>query len=83
MLAGPQGIKVASWRSRMRRRDLWTCLQGKLALGFLERRSCYSSYVCRVGFTHDDVEDRDVAAILAWAGRDHAVLGLQQSAHHI
>jgi hypothetical protein len=23
--AGPQGMKVASWRSRMRRRDLWTC----------------------------------------------------------
>lgn len=26
MEAGPQGMKLASWRSRMRRSDWWTCL---------------------------------------------------------
>ena len=36
-----------------------------------------------VNVTLDDVQDGDVAGRLARAGRNHAVLGLQQSAHHV
>jgi hypothetical protein len=70
MLAGPQGMKVASWRSRMRRSDLCTCKYRMLVTGVLNQASSYQSntHVGGIGFAHDDVENRDVAAVLAWAG---------------
>lgn len=40
-------------------------------------------HVCRVNLTLDDVENGDVAAFLARLRRHHAVLGLQQTAHHV
>ena len=41
------------------------------------------AYVCWVGFAHDDVQYRDVAAGFAWFGRYHLVLRLKQSSHDI
>ena len=41
------------------------------------------AYVCRVDVALNDVQDGDVAGRLARAGRNHAVLGLQQAAHHV
>ena len=41
------------------------------------------TYICRVGFSLDDVEDGDVAALLARVGADHPVLWLQQSPHDV
>lgn len=76
--AGPQGMKEARFRSRMRRRDLWTCCM----VSWLSVRLCVESsetltYVCRISFTHDNVQDGDVAAGLAWFGGDHLILRLQ------
>lgn len=36
-----------------------------------------------VNLALDDVEDRDIAALLAWVCRDHAVLGLEKAAHDV
>lgn len=41
------------------------------------------TYIGRIGFAHDDVQDRNVAAVLARIGADHSVLGLQQSPHDL
>ena len=40
-------------------------------------------HICWVHLALDDVENRDVAAFLARYGRDHPILGLQQSSHDI
>lgn len=40
-------------------------------------------YVCRIGFALDDIEDANVAAGFAGDNRNHAVLGLQQTAHDV
>lgn len=62
MEAGPHGMKVARRRSRMRRRDLWTCLV--LFSWGRDEISERKTYIGGVGFAHDDVEDADVAAVL-------------------
>lgn len=93
MLAGPQGMKVARRRSRMRRRDLWTCGLGR-GRG-VSGDACVSrcrdadgvrgegTYFGGIGFALDDVEDADVAAFLAGGGGDHAIFGLQEAAHDV
>lgn len=40
-------------------------------------------HVRGVDFALDDVQDRDVAALLAGDGRHHAVLGLEQPPHDV
>ena len=42
-----------------------------------------STYIGGVSFAHDDVQDGNVAAVLAGIGADHAVLGLQESPHDL
>lgn len=39
--------------------------------------------VLSIDFALDNVENGDIAALLAWIGRDHAVLWLEKAAHHI
>ena len=41
------------------------------------------TYICRVGFSLDDVEDRNIATLLAWVGANHPVLWLKQSPHDV
>ena len=41
------------------------------------------SYVSRIYISLDDVQDRDVTSCFARGGRDHAILGLQKTAHHV
>lgn len=36
-----------------------------------------------IGFASDDVQDADVAALLRRSSRHHAILGLEESPHHI
>ena len=40
-------------------------------------------YICGIGFAHDDVQDGNVAAVLPRFGRDHLVLGLEETTHDI
>lgn len=40
-------------------------------------------HIGRVHVALDDVQDGDVAALLAGYSRHHAILGLQQSSHHV
>jgi hypothetical protein len=71
MLAGPHGMKDARFLSLIRSNDLCTChYQNKH-----EARS-WSTYVRRVCITHDDVQYRDVAAVLVWLCGHHLVLRL-------
>lgn len=39
--------------------------------------------VCGVNFALDHVQDGNVAALLAGNSRDHAILGLEESAHDV
>src|SRR3954465_10315342 len=41
------------------------------------------AYIRGIGFALDDVEDGDVAALLAWICRNHPILRLQQPSHNI
>ena len=53
--AGPQGIKVARRRSRMRRRDLWTWIFFALESEGMEAGRIKDAYVGGVGLALDDV----------------------------
>jgi len=41
------------------------------------------SYVSGIYISLNDIQDRDITSRFAWGGRDHAILGLQQTAHHV
>lgn len=82
MLAGPQGMKEARLRSRMRRRDLWTWFGVSMNLRLVVLGRCWT-YVCGVCFAHDDVEDGDVAAVFGGLGGDHLVFWLEESSHDV
>ena len=83
--AGPQGMKFASWRSRMRSSDWCTCTTPSAAASHpgKNKGGGGGTHVRRVDVALDDVEDGDVARGLARRRRDHPVLGLQQPAHHV
>lgn len=95
MLAGPQGMKLASFRSRILWRLLCTYrrvsgqnksgLQNANPRRIPESTDAASFYLCGVNLSLDDVEDGDVAvARLPLSPRGHHhVLGLQKPPHHI
>lgn len=82
MEAGPQGIKVARRRSRMRRRDLWTWSRVKHSASTSYLRSC-TTHFSGISLSLDDVQDADIAARFTRRGRDHAILWLQKSSHDV
>lgn len=97
MLAGPQGMKLASFRSRILCRLLWTWGEGVHTTHNSGGGSLSSTPwvpgVARRGLTYlggvhlplDDVEDGDVAVVglaIPACGHHH-VLGLQQPPHDI
>lgn len=42
-----------------------------------------TTYIGRISFSLDNIEDRDITALLGRRSRDHPVLGLQETTHHI
>ena len=79
MDAGPHGINVARLRSRIRSKDLWTCVLVSSIFASVSS----SIHLSGVGFSLDDVENANVAAGLAGSGVDHSIFWLQQSSHDI
>ena len=79
MDAGPHGINVARLRSRIRSKDLWTCI---LISNILASVSV-CVHLSWVGLSLDDVENTNVAAGFTGSGGDHSILWLQQSSHDI
>jgi hypothetical protein len=58
-------------------------VHGDTRLSALPSCPKYSPYVGGIGFALDNVKDRDIAALFRGCCRDHPVLGLQESSHHI
>ena len=86
MDAGPHGMKLASWRSRMRRSDWCTCYTNIKKIRQWHRHrgpGKLGAYVGGIDVTLNNVQDRDVACRLARYGRNHPVFGLQKTAHHV
>lgn len=95
MLAGPQGMKLASLRSLILWRLLCTyrrvswkkydyCPNMLIHLEFTGIKTLHY-YLCGVDLSLDDVQDGDVAVArlpLSSSGHHH-VLGLQKPPHHI
>ena len=78
-------MKVARRRSRIRRRDLWTYTREFISLSMYKegREKKNMTYICRVGFSLNDIENGDVAALLARVGANHPILWLKQSPHDV
>lgn len=82
-------MKVARRRSRMRRRDLCTFVDGVSrddfcrAGGRERKRKERKGYFGGIGFALDDVQDADVAALFAGGGGDHSVFGLEEPSHDV
>ncbi len=97
MEAGPQGMKLASLRSRMRWRDLctWKCCTSTVGSWcphlFKNQKPPppqglpWTPYLRWVDLALNDVEYGDVAVckVLVDGGGHHHVLGLQQPPHHV
>lgn len=93
MLAGPQGMKLASLRSRILWRLLCTYIRvsrdkfkySANTLRQTDTSHTAHSYLCGVDLSLDDVKDGDVA--VAWLPLSscghHHILGLQKPPHHI
>lgn len=88
MLAGPQGMKLASFLSRILWRLLCTYPKVRISEGLsplMKEKDATRSYLCGIDLSLNDVEDSDVAVArlpLPPCGNHH-ILGLQKPPHHI